>query len=101
MAKCRALSLASSGLSQSGRRCLVKKPSPSSCWGHCSSSVFVGVGIVLELSVILFAIDFVLNKIDLQKAVTVGEEGKINNLCVLFYQVVFATVLWEFLLAFL
>lgn len=39
---------------------------------------------MLELSVILFAIDFVLNEIDLQKAVTVGEEGKIN-ICVCYF----------------
>lgn len=43
-----------------------------------------GVGIELELSVVLPAIDFVLNEIDLQKAMTVGEEARINNLCVLF-----------------
>lgn len=52
-----------------------------------------------ELSIVLSVIDFVLNEIDLQKAMTVGEEGKRNNPCLLFYQVVFAIVLWEFLLA--
>lgn len=46
----------------------------------------------VELSVVLSAIDFVLNEIDLQKAMTVGEERKLNNPCALFYQVVFATV---------
>lgn len=56
---------------------------------------------MLELSAVLPAIDFVLNEIDLQKAMTMGEEAKINNLCVLFYQVVFATVVGEFLLTFL
>lgn len=84
-----ALSSASSELSQSRRRCSVKRTSPLSFWGTVAPQSLSGV----VLSVVLSAVDFVVNEIDLQKAMTVGKERKINNLCALFYQVVFPTVL--------